>query len=193
MSLCVDKESGPALFEEETALSHYLNDLLLCQEPSPILEQEVVQVDANAPFDCMFFQLAEFTLAVKMTQISGVEMLDADVRNPSLDLQVCERNIYGTLCRIIDLTKVLLPAERLESAVHLRNRRFRQIILVDNNRIGFVCDEVLGASKVVPATVRWRSEVGKRPWMAGMIPDQKAVLLDLAGLQGILQKEEVQR
>lgn len=150
-------------------------------------QPEVVAVK-NLPLDCMFFKLAGLVLAVPMEQLTGVEKLAQALQNPALELRLVEQDMYGVPCSIIDITKVLLPPARIASLGDLSKRHFRQIILVDNNRLGLVCEEILGVISVAPSAIRWRTDTGKRPWMAGMISDQQAVLLNLPGLQGVLQE-----
>ena len=203
------------LLDQQMALTHYLDDLL-CEQSMPevrvaahlaqnvteamgsevvLLVPESKKIDPepeaasvqNLPLDCMFFKLAGLLLAVPMNQLTGVEKLAQDLQNPALDVHLVERDMYGVTCSIIDITKVLLPPARIAGLGDLSKRRFRQIILVDNNRLGLVCEEVLGVISVTPSAIRWRTDTGKRPWMAGMISDQQAVLLDLPGLQEVLQ------
>lgn len=47
--------------------------------------------------------------------------------------------------------------------------------MLDNSLWGLACTKLLGTEWLSSDKVRWREQVGKRPWLAGMVKEKCAL------------------
>lgn len=168
-------------------------------EPTPAPEPESVPVPASAgavqpdwaegEFQCLLFQVAGLTLAVPLARLSGVAPWDdaavTEMPNHStwfLGL----REYQGLRARLVDIAAVVLPADKYAALAPADSRRLGKVVMIDDNRWGLACDEVGEVISLSRDDVKWRTEMGRRPWLAGTVIEHMCALLDTDALARML-------
>lgn len=66
------------------------------------------------------------------------------------------------------------------------------IVLIAGGEWGLTCESVSEVVTLNPDQVRWRTALGIRPWLAGMVKDRMCALLDADELATLLVTGEQQ-
>ncbi|MGM0449560.1 MAG: chemotaxis protein CheW [Pseudomonadota bacterium] len=99
-------------------------------------------------------------------------------------LRVGERTI-----RVTDTARWVMPERYRDSF----RDGYRFVIQLGDSAWGLACDEVAQSFRVEPEEVKWRSEGGRRQWLAGTIKKEMCALLDVSRMAVLLQKAETER
>lgn len=144
---------------------------------------------AEGEFQCLLFQVAGLTLAVPLARLSGVAPWDdaavTEMPNHStwfLGL----REHQGLRARLVDIAAVVLPADKYAALAPADSRRLGKVVMIDDNRWGLACDEVGEVITLSRGDVKWRTEMGRRPWLAGTVIEHMCALLDTDALARML-------
>lgn len=144
---------------------------------------------AEGEFQCLLFQVAGLTLAVPLARLSGVAPWDdaavTEMPNHStwfLGL----REHQGLRARLVDIAAVVLPADKYAALAPADSRRLGKVVMIDDNRWGLACDEVGEVITLSRDDVKWRTEMGRRPWLAGTVIEHMCALLDTDALARML-------
>ena len=158
------------------------------------LQQDTRRVQ-NAPtwaeqeFQCLMFNVVGISLAVPLMKLNGVIPWD-DKLTPMPGhsdaflglLRHLDKNV-----KIMDTAQVILPQVQMQQVAAV-DERIQKIILMDEGRWGLACDDVGEVITLQADDVRWRSEAGRRPWLAGTISERLCALLDTDVLARILEE-----
>lgn len=168
--------------------------------PEPIIETPVAEAPpapiaapypdwAQREFQCLMFQVAGLTLALPLAKLYGVLPWNADVVTELPNHQPWFLGLRTHLehkVKLIDVANVVLPAERRASLAAVDSGRLSRIILIDEGRWGLACDSVAEVITLSNAEVKWRSQAGNRPWLAGTVIKQMCVLIDTEAFAAML-------
>jgi len=176
-------ESGPAP-EQAPGLAPGLAPELAPEpesEPESRLEPApqaalTLPVWAQHRFQCLSFQVAGLTLAVPLTRLNGI-IEASDPITPMPGHQPWFLGLIqhlGRQVKVVDIGLIVVP----------RNRSYhpgppRYIVLLDGYRWGIACEGITGMLTLDPEHVRWRSRLGRRPWLAGTVIDHMCAILDV--------------
>jgi len=143
---------------------------------------------AQGRFECLIFTVAGLKLAVPLVSLGAIHTIDQEltplVGRPSWFLgllPVGEKNI-----RVVDSALWIMP-ERYNACV---KDGYRFVIRLDNSEWGMACDSVAQSFSIAPEEVRWRTDRGKRPWLAGTVIDHMCALMDVAAVAHLLGHAE---
>jgi purine-binding chemotaxis protein CheW len=95
-------------------------------------------------------------------------------------------NIKGQNIRSVNTAKIVMP-ERYQATM---DDNYRYVITINDVDWGLAVDSVASAITLEPEDVRWRSERGKRPWLAGTVVDHMCALLDVSQLAAMFIRED---
>ncbi len=155
-------------------------------------QQDSLQVQdaptwAEQEFQCLMFNVVGISLAVPLMKLNGViPWSDNLTPMPGHSdaflglLRHLDKNV-----KIMDTARVILPAAQMQQ-VAAEQERIHKIILMDEGRWGLACDDIGEVITLQPNDVRWRSEAGRRPWLAGTISERLCALLDTDALARML-------
>lgn len=157
--LADDQEAGAAVVKVSTVADHV---------PVAVTDGE---------FACRLFDCAQLPFAVPQQFVTGATALPADT--PSTDgWQAGNLEIDGTPRVLVDVARLILPAAyQARLCVEPLAARAGQLLLT-NNGLALAVDAVVADARVDSAAIRWRSAMGRRPWLAGVCIDPQAILLD---------------
>jgi purine-binding chemotaxis protein CheW len=149
---------------------------------------------AEAPFQCLSFQVAGVTLAAPLEKLNGIVELEEEIT----ELPGYAPWVIGLLpnrgqnVQVVDVAQIIMPNEGA-SVAQPTAERMKFIILLEDGKFGLAADSISQVLSLTADEVRWRGTNSKRPWLAGMITEQMCALLEVdllcaqlqAGLKGV--------
>lgn len=144
---------------------------------------------AENPFECLLFQVAGLKLAVPLITLGGVYVFNDSVTplfgQPDWFLGVYKHRDQSLY--VVDTAWWIMP-ERYTPATH---DGYQYIISIEGSPWGMAVSDLANAVKILPEAVKWRSNLTKRPWLAGTVVDEMCALLDIAKLAKLLEEQDV--
>ncbi|MFC1684915.1 chemotaxis protein CheW [Pseudomonadota bacterium] len=154
-------------------------------EPESTVEPPELPDWGQAPFQCLLFKARGLTLAVPLVVLNSIaewkegdELLNLPGQ-PDWHLGVLKHR--GQQVTIMDTTRLIMP-ERVRMAEGDDLETPSHILIVGNGRWGLQCEKLLKPIMIQPDQVRWCQQKDKPSWMAGTLPDQLCILLDVNAL-----------
>ncbi len=142
---------------------------------------------AEQEFQCLMFKVVGISLAVPLVKLNGVIPWDNSLTpmpGHSAAFLGLLRHL-GQNVKIMDTAQVILPQAQLQQ-VATAEERINKIMLMDEGRWGLACDDIGEVITLQAQDVRWRTEAGRRPWLAGTISERLCALLDTDVMARIL-------
>ncbi len=63
---------------------------------------------------------------------------------------------------------------------------YQYIVMLGESMWGLACSQLLGTETLNTENIRWREQVGKRPWLAGMVKEKMCALIHVEALIAML-------
>lgn len=149
-------------------------------EPAPAPVQAPTPLWREQEFEALLFDVAGLTLAVPLVSLGTIHALDSEITplfgQPDWFLGILP-TVTGNL-KVLDTARWVMP-ERYTDALQ---EGLRFVISVQGFDWGLAVHGVSRSIKLTPEQVKWRSQQGKRPWLAGTVIDQMCALVDVAAL-----------
>lgn len=189
VSLDAAPEAPPEKVSQETAVDRSAVETAPAAEPEAWHEGRPPW--AQEGFECLIFRVAGLQLAVPLVLLGQIHRLESEltplVGRPDWFmglLRVGNQNV-----RVTDTALWVMPDR------YRREFRdgYRFVIQLGNSAWGLACDEVAQSFRVQPEDVKWRSQGGRRQWLAGTIKREMCALLDVARMADLLEKAESER
>ncbi|RAS31723.1 MULTISPECIES: CheW domain-containing protein [unclassified Pseudomonas] len=147
---------------------------------------------AAEPFECLLFDVAGLTLAVPLVCLGSIYSLEGQELTPLfgqpdwfLGILTCQA---GNL-KVLDTARWVMPDRYRED--------FRQglnyVISVQGYEWGLAVHQVSRSLRLDPAEIKWRSQRGQRPWLAGTVIEHMCALLDVAKLAELIASGAVKQ
>ncbi|MFG0321226.1 CheW domain-containing protein [Pseudomonas sp. zjy_13] len=185
----------PVLVEEQTVEPAVpLVDVYL---PAPNLPVPPATVEgrpawAAEPFECLLFDVAGLTLAVPLVCLGSIYTLAGQELTPLfgqpdwfLGILTCQA---GNL-KVLDTARWVMPDRYRDD--------FRQglqyVISVQGYEWGLAVHQVSRSLRLDPSEIKWRSQRGQRPWLAGTVIEHMCALLDVAALAELIASGAVKQ
>ncbi len=198
--ICADLATAPSISqpagEEIIAISDTATETALVTESTP---PELNPRGANgkpqwaqAPFECLLFQVAGLKLAAALVELGGIARMTDDL-TPIFGqsdwfmglLRWNDRNI-----RVIDTARLIMP-ERLPPVSDGQRPVYEFVLMIEGTDWGLGIDNATEAMHLNPAEVRWRTSLQTRPWLAGTVLDKLCALLDMNAIACRLQSDQI--
>ncbi|WP_409286693.1 CheW domain-containing protein [Pseudomonas guariconensis] len=147
---------------------------------------------AAEPFECLLFDVAGLTLAVPLVCLGSIYSLASQELTPLfgqpdwfLGILTCQA---GNL-KVLDTARWVMPDRYRDD--------FRQglqyVISVQGYEWGLAVHQVSRSLRLDPAEIKWRSQRGQRPWLAGTVIEHMCALLDVAELAELIASGAVKQ
>ncbi|WP_336333005.1 CheW domain-containing protein [Pseudomonas putida] len=165
--------------------------------PAPNLPVPPASVDgrpawAAEPFECLLFDVAGLTLAVPLVCLGSIYTLAGQELTPLfgqpdwfLGILTCQA---GNL-KVLDTARWVMPDRYRDD--------FRQglqyVISVQGYEWGLAVHQVSRSLRLDPSEIKWRSQRGQRPWLAGTVIEHMCALLDVAALAELIASGAVKQ
>ena len=158
--------------------------------PPPTLEGRPAW--AEEPFECLLFDVAGLTLAVPLVCLGSIYPLAGQELTPLfgqpdwfLGILPCQA---GNL-KVLDTARWVMPDRYRDD--------FRQglqyVISVQGYEWGLAVHQVSRSLRLDPNEIKWRSQRGQRPWLAGTVIEHMCALLDVAELAELIASGAVKQ
>ncbi|NBA95796.1 CheW domain-containing protein [Pseudomonas sp. R5(2019)] len=147
---------------------------------------------AAEPFECLLFDVAGLTLAVPLVCLGSIYALAGQELTP----------LFGQP----DWFLGILPSQRgnlkvLDTARWVMPDRYRDdfqqglqyVISVQGYEWGLAVHQVSRSLRLDPAEIKWRTQRGQRPWLAGTVIEHMCALLDVAELAELIASGAVRQ
>jgi purine-binding chemotaxis protein CheW len=163
--------------------------------PEPVCEPDpVLQTPSGPPpgnwrnmetensFQALFFEVAGMTFAVPLTHLGGiyqVSRLTSLFGKPDWFAGVMterQRQLY-----VVDTARWAMPGHRAEE-------EYQYLVTLGESNWGLACHQLKGTALLHRDQVKWRSQPGTRPWLAGMVKEKMCALLHVDALIELLEQ-----
>ncbi len=139
---------------------------------------------AQSRFDVLLFKVAGLTLAVPLISLGQIQPL-TDELTPLFGQADWFMGLQPTPAgkiRTVNTAKFVMP-ERYDDSF-LQTARY--VMSINGVPWGLAVDSVNQPITLQPDDVKWRSDRGKRPWLAGTVKDHMCALLDIPRIGQLL-------
>lgn len=143
---------------------------------------------AQERFEVLLFEVAGLTLAVPLISLGQIQPL-TDELTPlfgQADWFMGLLPTPGGKIRTINTAMFVMPERYQESFLEAA----RYVVSISGLPWGLAVDAVNQPITLQPDDVKWRSERGKRPWLAGTVKEHMCALLDVATMGQLLSQAD---
>ena len=147
---------------------------------------------AEEPFECLLFDVAGLTLAVPLVCLGSIYPLAGHDLTPLFGQPDWFLGILpsqsGNL-KVLDTARWIMPDRYRDD--------FRQglqyVISVQGYEWGLAVHQVSRSLRLDPNEIKWRSQRGQRPWLAGTVIEHMCALLDVSELAELIASGAVKQ
>lgn len=147
---------------------------------------------AAEPFECLFFDVAGLTLAVPLVCLGSIYSLAGHELTPLFGQPDWFLGILpgqrGNL-KVLDTARWVMPDRYRDD--------FRQglqyVISVQGYEWGLAVHQVSRSLRLDPNEIKWRTQRGQRPWLAGTVIEHMCALLDVSELAELIASGAVKQ
>lgn len=150
--------------------------------PPSVTKDLIEQLDDE--FQVLFFNVAGLTLAVPLVSLGGIVNLariNHLMGRPSWYLGVQQHR--ESQLNVVDTCAWVMP-EKYDDLAQSVN--YQYIVVLQNSSWGLTCESLVNTVKIHKSQVNWRSQAGKRPWLAGVVKEQMCGILNVDALIAML-------
>lgn len=144
---------------------------------------------AQSRFECLIFTVNGLKLAVPLITLGSVHQIDRkfNALPGQFDwfLGILQTPNAGNI-KVLDTGLCVMP-ERYDPA---SRDSLAYVITIHGYSWGLACHEVEKSITLEPDQVKWRTQRGKRPWLAGTVVDYMCSLVDTDGFQEVIIQAE---
>lgn len=195
----VSTEAKTAFFNDPNEIQDWVIEIPVIEAPpiaeiSDALEEEPAQVAqfqidglewldngrpqwAQSRFDVLLFKVSGLTLAVPLISLGQIQPL-TDELTPLFGQADWFMGLQPTPAgkiRTVNTAKFVMPERYDPSFVETA----KYVMSINGVPWGLAVDSVNQPITLMPEDVKWRSDRGKRPWLAGTVKEHMCALLDI--------------
>ncbi|MCQ3015165.1 chemotaxis protein CheW [Pseudomonas tremae] len=169
-----------------------LSTLVTQRTPTPPPTSDGRPAWAAEPFECLLFDVAGLTLAVPLVCLGSIYPLAGQELTPLFGQPDWFLGILpsqaGNL-KVLDTARWIMPDRYRDD--------FRQglqyVISVQGYEWGLAVHQVSRSLRLDPSEIKWRTQRGQRPWLAGTVIEHMCALLDVAELAELIASGAVKQ
>ncbi|RMR31534.1 CheW domain protein [Pseudomonas syringae pv. coriandricola] len=169
-----------------------LSTLVTQRTPTPPPTSDGRPAWAAEPFECLLFDVAGLTLAVPLVCLGSIYPLAGQELTPLFGQPDWFLGILpsqaGNL-KVLDTARWIMPDRYRDD--------FRQglqyVISVQGYEWGLAVHQVSRSLRLDPNEIKWRSQRGQSPWLAGTVIEHMCALLDVAELAELIASGAVKQ
>lgn len=140
---------------------------------------------ASEPFECLLFDVAGLTLAVPLVCLGSIYALAGQELTPLFGQPEWFLGILPSLSgnlKVLDTARWVMPDRYREDF----QQGLQYVISVQGYEWGLAVHQVSRSLRLDPNEIKWRSQRGQRPWLAGTVIEHMCALLDVAALAELI-------
>ena len=161
--------------------------LEISQEPEVELAYPDAPPWAQTSFDILLFDVCGLKLAVSMETLGRIIKVEHDtsqiIGKPPWFIGAyheSDQHLY-----VVDTAKFIMP----EKGFDLARDGFDYLIQLQRSDWTLACKEVYKTVRISPEQVKWRSQKGKRQWLAGTVIEHMCALVHVDTIIELLKEE----
>lgn len=173
---------------EQTGLSSLAKSIDLkqtaAQSPTVSMTTDLIE-QLDDEFQVLFFKVAGLTLAVPLVSLGGIVNIDRInhlMGRPHWYLGVQQHR--EAQLNVVDTCAWVMP-EKYDQTL-AENVAYKYLVLLQDSRWSLACESLVNTVKIHKSQVNWRSQAGKRPWLAGVVKEQMCGILNVDALIAML-------
>lgn len=142
-------------------------------------------------FQTLFFRVGPLTLAVPLSQLGGIFALEKERITPLFGKPKWFMGLHpfqGGNMQIVDTARWVMPEKYAE--VTAEGLQLDYVIRLGETPWALACSQVHDAVTLEHDDIRWRSSLGRRPWLAGVVVDKMCALLDVENFIFLLENNQ---
>ncbi len=140
---------------------------------------------AAEPFECLLFDVAGLTLAVPLVCLGSIYSLQGQELTPLFGQPEWFLGILpsqaGNL-KVLDTARWVMPDRYRDDF----REGLQYVISVQGYEWGLAVHQVSRSLRLDPNEIKWRSQRGQRPWLAGTVIEHMCALLDVSELAELI-------
>ena len=140
---------------------------------------------AAEPFECLLFDVAGLTLAVPLVCLGSIYSLAGRELTPLFGQPEWFLGILpsqsGNL-KVLDTARWVMPDRYRDDF----REGLQYVISVQGYEWGLAVHQVSRSLRLDPSEIKWRTQRGQRPWLAGTVIEHMCALLDVAELAELI-------
>lgn len=144
---------------------------------------------AQSRFECLIFTVNGLKLAVPLVLLGSIHQIDRKFNalpgQYDWFIGILQTPNSGNI-KVLDTGLCVMP-ERHNPALR---ESLAYVITIHGFSWGLACHQVEKSITLEPDQVKWRTQRGKRPWLAGTVLDHMCSLVDTDGFQDIINQAE---
>lgn len=161
-------------------------------QPVPPLTGDGRPAWAAEPFECLLFDVAGLTLAVPLVCLGSIYSLAGQELTPLFGqpdwfLGIL-RSQAGNL-KVLDTARWVMPDRYRDDL----RQGLQYVISVQGYEWGLAVHQVSRSLRLDPSEIKWRTQRGQRPWLAGTVIEHMCALLDVAELAELIASGAVKQ
>jgi purine-binding chemotaxis protein CheW len=140
---------------------------------------------ASEPFECLLFDVAGLTLAVPLVCLGSIYSLAGQELTPLFGQPEWFLGILPSLSgnlKVLDTARWVMPDRYRDDF----KQGLQYVISVQGYEWGLAVHQVSRSLRLDPNEIKWRSQRGQRPWLAGTVIEHMCALLDVAALAELI-------
>ncbi len=146
---------------------------------------------AQDAFECLLFKVGGLSLAVPLVELGIIHPIAEEITPifGQIDWFMGLLSVKGGNLKTVDSAKIVMP-ERYSVAMR---ENYEYVISINGVDWGLAVDSVSSAITLQPEDVKWRTERGLRPWLAGTVVEHMCALVDISQLAKMFVDQDRQR
>lgn len=144
---------------------------------------------ADSAFECLLFDVAGLTLAVPLTMLGSIYSFEPDQLTPLFGQPDWFIGILSTPAgnlKVLESARWVMP-ERYNAGMR---KDLKFVISINGYDWGLAVHQVRHSIRLEPSAVKWRTDRGKRAWLAGTVIEHMCALLDVEVLAQLIKDQE---
>ncbi|EIK93496.1 chemotaxis protein CheW [Pseudomonas sp. M47T1] len=140
---------------------------------------------AAEPFECLLFDVAGLTLAVPLVCLGSIYALAGHELTPLFGQPNWFLGILpsqGGNLKVLDTARWVMPDRYRDDF----QQGLQYVISVQGYEWGLAVHQVSRSLRLDPSEIKWRSQRGQRPWLAGTVIEHMCALLDVSALAELI-------
>ena len=205
----LDKPKLPLIVPPVAVHQPLISEEYICQLPTSVrivdvapevLEPEALEPEADAvalgsvswadsAFECLLFDVAGLTLAVPLAALGSIYSFEPDELTPLFGQPDWFIGILATAqgnLKVLETARWVMP-ERYTADMR---DGLKYVISINGYDWGLAVHQVRHSIHLQPEEVKWRTQRGKRAWLAGTVIEHMCALLDVEILAELITGQD---
>lgn len=169
--------------KNQTSNIEVISDKKLTQKISQTIEVKKEQavwknISVDEEFQALFFVVQGVTFAVPLVELGGIdnkEKITPIFGKPEWFMGMM--TVREEQHQVVDMVKWAMP-QMSNSVVE----PFNYVIQLGSSKWGIACHDLIGTEKVLRKDIQWRTNAGKRPWLAGLVKEKMCAMIHVEEL-----------